>query len=678
MLTLLAVENPLLELGSELPFDRIRAEHVESGLRALLADAEARLATLERSPDNGYEGTFGELERATERLELALSVVEHLETTRTTAAFRAAYNAVLPDTSAFFSSIPLRELLYRRLSDFAASAERKELSPTRERFVQKTLAEFKRHGATLSPANKERLRELGRELSVLTARFAQNVLDATNAFELVIEDEAKLSGLPASALEAARDSAKRKGRQGFRLTLQGPSVLAVLGYADDGALRETIWRAYSSRGGSSELDNRPIVNRILTLRQQRAKLLGFRDFADLVSEERMAKTGQKAQSFVDELTEKTEPAFQRENAELLAFRRELEGTNAPELAPWDVSYYSEKLKRARYAFDDEQLKPYFSFDTVLRGAFELAERLYQVRIEEAQGLSVWDGAVRAFRIFDTKRQKLATFYVDPYPREDKRGGAWMYGLLAAVPPEPHIAVFCANLPPPSGGKPALLAHRDVITIFHELGHLLHHCLSRVEVRSLSGTRVVLDFVELPSQIMENWCTEREGLSLFARHYETGAPIPDALLDRLRAARTFRAANLQMRELGLASLDLGIHRDYEPEPDGDPLRYGNRILKRYFAAGVPDDYGFLLGFLHLFSEPVGYAAGYYSYKWAQVLDADAFGRFRAEGVLSPVVGAEFRDRVLAQGDSRDPTELFVHFMGREPRLDALLERLGLSA
>jgi oligopeptidase A len=672
------LENPLLELGSELPFDRIQAEHVEPGLRALLADAEARLEAIEKSQSTSYEATFGDLERATERLELALSIVEHLESTRTTPEFRDAYNAVLPDTSAFFSSIALRERLYGRLSAFAESSERKRLSPTRERFVEKTIAEFKRQGAMLSSADKERLREIDRELSVLTTRFAQNVLDATNAFELVIEDEKRLAGLPASALEAARESARSKGKDGFRLTLQAPSVLAVLGYADDGALRETIWRAYNGRGGSAEHDNRSLVTKILELRKARAKLLGFRDFADLVTEERMAKSGDKAQAFVDELTTKTEAAFRRENAELLAFRRELEGPAAKELEPWDVGYYSEKLKRARYSFDDEELKPYFSFDTVLRGAFELAERLYQVRIEEARGLPVWDAEVRAFRIHDGAGKKLGTFYVDPYPRENKRGGAWMHGLLSSVPPEPHIAVFCANVPPPSGGKPALLTHRDAETIFHEFGHLLHHCLSRVEVRSLSGTRVVQDFVELPSQIMENWCTEREGLNLFARHFETSAPIPDALLDRLRAARTFRAANQQMRQLGFAAVDLAIHRHFDPAKDGDPLAYGNRILKRYSAAPVPDDYGLLLGFLHLFSHPIGYAAGYYSYKWAEVLDADAFGRFRAEGVLNPVVGAEFRDRVLSQGDSRDPTELFVHFMGREPRLDALLERLGLGA
>ena len=672
------MENPLLELGSELPFDRIQAEHVDPAFRTLLAEAEARLAAIERSSTTDYESTFGDYERATERLELAYSVLEHLEGTRTTPEFRDAYNAVQPDINAFFSSIALREGLYRRLSEFAASPGRQALSPTRARFVEKTLDEFKRQGAMLAPADKERLRELDRELSMLTTRFGQNVLDATNAFELVIEDEERLAGLPESALEAARDSARSKGKTGFRLTLHAPSVVAVLTYADDGALRETIWRAYNGRGGGAEHDNRPIVSRILGLRKDRARLLGFRDFADLVTEERMAKSGDKAQAFVDELTQKTEPAFRRENAELLAFRRELEGPNAPELSPWDVGYYAEKLKRARYAFDDEELKPYFSFDSVLGGAFELARQLYAVRIEEVKGVPVWEADVRAFRIHDSTGILLGSFYVDPYPRENKRPGAWMHGLLAAVPPTPHIAVFCANVPPPSGGKPALLTHRDAETIFHEFGHLLHHVLSRVEVRSLSGTRVVQDFVELPSQIMENWCTEREGLNLFARHFETGAPIPDALLDRLRAARTFRAANQQMRQLGFASIDLALHREFDPERDGDPIAFGNRVLKRFSAAPIPDDYGLLLGFMHLFQHPVGYAAGYYSYKWAEVLDADAFGRFRSEGVLSPVVGAQFRDRVLAQGDSRDPTELFVHFMGREPRLDALLERLGLGA
>jgi len=266
--------------------------------------------------------------------------------------------------------------------------------------------------------------------------------------------------------------------------------------------------------------------------------------------------------------------------------------------------------------------------------------------------------------------------VDPYPRESKRGGAWMHGLVAAVPPAPHLAVFCANVTPPVGGKPSLLTHRDVETIFHEFGHLLHHCLSTVDVRSLAGTRVVQDFVELPSQIMENWCSEREGLNLFARHFETGAPIPDALLDGLRAARTFRAASQQMRQLGFAAVDLALHMAFDAARDGEPIAYANRLLARYAAAELPEGYGMLASFGHLFAHPVGYAAGYYSYKWAEVLDADAFGRFQREGVMNELVGSDFRERVLARGDSRDPMELFMSFVGRKPEVDALLARQGL--
>jgi oligopeptidase A len=312
---------------------------------------------------------------------------------------------------------------------------------------------------------------------------------------------------------------------------------------------------------------------------------------------------------------------------------------------------------------------------VLEGAFRLAETLFGVRISEARGASTWHESVRAFRLHDGSGAELGLFFVDPYPRESKRGGAWMHGLVAAVPPARHLAVFCANVAPPAGGKPSLLTHRDVETIFHEFGHLLHHCLSTVKVRSLAGTRVVQDFVELPSQIMENFCTEREGLNLFARHFETGEPIPDALLEGLRADRTFRAATQQMRQLGFAQVDLALHREGDAQ-SVDPIEFGNRVLARYAAAPLPSDYGMLAGFLHLFSHPVGYAAGYYSYKWAEVLDADAFGRFRHEGVLSPKVGAEFREHVLSRGDSQDPMDLFVGFMGRKPRVDALLERQGL--
>jgi oligopeptidase A len=670
------VENPLLALAPAPRFDRIAAEHVVPAIQKLLAEAGAALDRLEASTEpSTYASTLAALETATEPLEIAMSVVEHLEGTATTAALRDAYNTVLPDVSAFWAGIPLRARLYERLVALETSPEAKTLDPTRARFLEKTLAEFRRHGARLDAADKERLRELDRELSTVASKFSQNVLDDTNAYELVFTDESRLRGLPPSALEMARESATAAGKQGYRLTLHAPSVTAVLTYADDAELRRTIWRAYNDRGTSGEHDNRPILRRLLELRRERAKLLGFSDFADLVTEERMAKTGAEAQRFVDDLAARTRDAFGREKAELLAFRRELEGSAAPELQPWDIAYYSEKLKLARYAFDDEALRPYFPFEHVLDGAFRLAEVLYDVRITKADGVSVWHDTVSAYRLNDATGHEIGLFYVDPYPRESKRGGAWMHGLVAAVPPAPHLAVFCANVAPPSGGKPSLLTHRDVETIFHEFGHLLHHCLSTVSVRSLAGTRVVQDFVELPSQIMENFCTEREGLNLFGRHFETGASIPDALLDSLRAARTFRAASQQMRQLGFAAVDLALHRSFDPATE-DPLAFGNRILKDFAAAPIPEDYGMLASFLHLFSHPVGYAAGYYSYKWAEVLDADAFGRFRREGILNKAVGAAFRDEVLSRGDSRDPMELFVSFMGRQPRVDALLERQGL--
>jgi oligopeptidase A len=671
------VQNPLLALVSDPPFDRISAEHVVPAIEQLLAEAGAALDRIEASTEpSTYASTLAALESATEPLETAMGVVEHLEGTATTPALREAYNTVLPEVSAFWAGIPLRERLYERLVALETSPEQKTLDSTRARFLEKTLSEFRRHGARLGAADKERLRELDRELSTVSSKFSQNVLDDTNAYELVLLDEASLRGLPPSALEMAKESAAAAGKKGYRLTLHAPSVTAVLTYADDAELRRTIWRAFNDRGTSGEHDNRPLLRRLLELRREKARLLGFADFADLVTEERMAKTGAEAQRFVDDLAARTRPAFAREKADLLAFRRELEGPTAPELMPWDVAYYSEKLKLARYAFDDEALRPYFPFERVLDGAFRLAEVLYDVRISKAEGQSVWHESVTAYRLKDASGRELGLFYVDPYPRESKRGGAWMHGLVAAVPPARHLAVFCANVAPPSGGKPSLLTHRDVETIFHEFGHLLHHCLSTVSVRSLAGTRVVQDFVELPSQIMENFCTEREGLNLFARHFETGAPIPDPLLDGLRAARTFRAASQQMRQLGFAAVDLALHRELDPVKE-DPLAFGNRVLADFAAAPLPPDYGMLASFLHLFSHPVGYAAGYYSYKWAEVLDADAFGRFRREGILSKEVGAAFRDEVLSRGDSRDPMELFVRFMGREPQVDALLERQGLA-
>ncbi|KYF48113.1 oligopeptidase A [Sorangium cellulosum] len=681
-----ATDNPLLSLGFEIPFDRIRSEHVEPAVRALLADARARLEALIAAPGpRTYESTLAALEAVTERLDRAMNVVSHLESTSTTPELRAAYNAVQPEVSEFLSGIALNEGVYGALKAFAATPEAAALTGPRRRFFKKTLDDFRRSGAELDPPGKKRLSEIDVELATLTLRFSQNVLDATNAFEFVVEDPARLAGLPPSAIEAARQSAQDKGVKGYRFTLQAPSYIPVLTHLDDASIRERFYRAYNTRATEGDHDNRPLIRRILELRREKAKLLGYATFADLVLEDRMAKTGAEARRFVATLRERTEPVFAREKDELAAFRREIEGPGAPPIAPWDVSYYAEKLRRARYDFDDEALRPYFPLDRVVSGLFEIAHRLYGVRIAPWQDAPTWHPTVRAYRLLEADGAQSAAFYLDFAPREQKRDGAWMHGLVTGAPSDGgraagedarHLEVLAGSFTPPVGGRPALLNHREVETLFHEFGHMMHHASSRVPIRSLAGTNVAWDFVELPSQIMENWCWEREALDLFARHHETGAPVPDDLLQRMRAARTFRAGAVTMRQLGFAEIDLALHVDWTPER-GDVVDFAREVLERYSPVPLPEGYAMIAGFSHLFSSPVGYAAGYYSYKWAEVLDADAFSRFQEEGLFSRKVGDAFRSQILALGDTQDPMDLYKSFRGREPTLDALLQRSGLA-
>lgn len=679
------MENPLCSPSFEVPFDRIRAEHVEPAVDQLLVEAQAGIDAITsaqaQSGPRTYDSTLGALERATEKLEFAMTVVGHLESVATYPELRAAYNAVQPRVSAFHSAIPMNDGLWRALRDFAATDESKSLPPARARYLKKTLDDFKRHGALLDAAGKERLGRIDVELAQITTRFAENVLDATSAFELYIRDEAGLSGLPETARAMARHSAAQKGQDGWRFTLHEPSLMAVLTYLDDAAIRQALWQAANTRATVGEQDNRPLIARILELRDQKAELLGYRHFADLVLEDRMAHDGATALRFIDDLRERARPGFEAERAQLQAFRAQLEGPSAPPIAPWDLAYYAEKQRLALYDFDEEALRPYLPAQQVLDGLFGLVQRLYGIRIEPRPAPG-WDPSVQSFGVYDQGSgdgAMLAAFYVDLYPRDNKRGGAWMNALITAASEgsDPrHLGLFCANVQPPVGDQPALLSHHETETLFHEFGHLLHLALSRVPVRSLAGTNVPWDFVELPSQIMENFCWERESLDLFARHVGSGERIPDALFERMRAARTYRAATAMMRQLGFATVDLRMHTEYSPERDGDVMEYGRRVLQEHAAAPLPAGYALLAGFTHLFAGSVAYAAGYYSYKWAEVLDADAFQRFKEEGVLSPTVGHEFRRSILEPGDSRDPMELFVSFRKRPPSLDALLARSGL--
>jgi oligopeptidase A len=677
-----SADNPLLSLGFRVPFDRIRAEHVEPAAAELLRDARARLDALAAPPgERTFANTMEALDCLTEPLDRAMGVVRHLESVATYPELRAAFNAVQPEISAFYTGIPLHQGLWKAIKSFAGTKEGEELQGARRRFLWKTMETFRRHGADLDPAGKKRLEEFDVELTQLTTKFSENVLDSTNAFELLIEDEAALAGLPLSAVESARQSAERKGKPGWRFTLQAPDYFAVMTYLDDAAVRRRLYEAYAVRATEADRNNRPLLTRILELRRAKAELLGFRDFADLVLEDRMAHNGDRALTFLEELKTKTDRRFHEENDELLEFRRSFEGAGAPALDPWDVAYYAEKQRAARYDFDEEALRPYFALESAAAGLFSLVERLYGVKVTEEKGVPVWDPQVRYYNMHDESGTFLGGFYADWYPRENKRGGAWMDAFVTGGPApkgfEPHLGLICGNLTPPVGGKPALLTHREVETIFHEFGHLLHHMLSRVEIRSMAGTNVAWDFVELPSQIMENWCWERGALDLFARHWQTGEPIPEDLFQKMKRARTFRAGNAQMRQLGFGFVDLLLHVRYTPERDGEVIGYTRRILQDFTPAPLPPQYAMIAGFTHLFGSPVGYGAGYYSYKWAEVLDADAFTRFRDEGIFSRSVGTAFQENILSKGDSEDPAELYRKFMGREPDPNALLVRSGLA-
>jgi len=674
--------NPLLHEEFRIPFDRIRAGHVAPAAAELIAQARARLEAIAHlAGERTYQNTMDALDRLTEPLDYAMGVVRHLESVATYPELRAAFNAVQPQVSAFYSGIPLHRELWEGIKSYAATPEGQAAAGERHRFLHKTIDTFRRHGADLDAAGKKRLEELDVELTQITTKFGENVLDSTNAFEMVIAGEAQLAGLPPTAVAAARESAERKGMEGWRFTLQAPDYLAVMTYLDNAATRRHMYQAYSVRATEEGRDNRALIGRILELRCQKARLLGFADFADLVLEDRMAHNGARALSFLEDLKAKTERRFREENRELLEFRRSIEGSHAPELEPWDVAYYAEKQRAALYDFDEETLRPYFPLEKVVAGMFDLVHRLYGISVTAESGVPAWDPQVCYYNVRDENGQFIGGFYTDWYPRENKRGGAWMDALITGGPAEagfqPHLGLICGNLSKPIGGKPALLTHRDVETIFHEFGHLLHHLLSKVRTRSLAGTSVAWDFVELPSQIMENWCWERPSLDLFARHWETGEPVPEDLFQKMKRARTFRAANAQMRQLGFGFVDLMLHTRYSPERDGDAVAYSRRVLQEYSPAPLPPNHAMIAAFTHLFSSPVGYGAAYYSYKWAEVLDADAFTRFRDLGIFSREAGGEFRDKILSRGDSEDPAELYRGFMGRDPDPMALLVRSGLA-
>ncbi len=610
----MSANNPLSAIAVPVPFHEVRSEHVEPAIDALIAQSQARLDAIGAAPRT-YEATLGALDLATGELDFAMNVASHLEAVLGTPELRAAYSRILPKVSEFGSKIMLSAPLYRALRELSETPAAKTLDPARARFLKKTLADFRRNGAELDDPGKKRLAEIDVALSELTLTFAQNVVDATAAFELVVEDAGRLAGLPEGAIEAARKSAEEKGKKGWRLTLQAPSYGPVMSFADDRALRETMYRANITRASQGKWDNRPIIREVLALRKEKAKLLGFAHFADLAIDDRMAKTGKAALDFVTMLKAKLEAAFVRENDELARFARD-SGQQEP-IEPWDVAYWAEKQRRALYAFDEETLRPYHPLDRLLRGLFEVATNLYGVKIERDTTAPVWHEDATAWSVHDELGKRLGCFYLDLFPRETKRDGAWMGGVIDRLPgtgeERENVAVIVANVTPPrKPGQPALLNHREVETLFHEFGHMMHHLLSEVPIRSMAGTRVVSDFVELPSMIMENWPWERDALDRFACHFETGEPIPDDVKDRMLRARTYRAANALMRQLGFSTVDLLLHTEYDEAKHGDVMAFARDVFAKFSPTPLPAEYAMLASFSHLFGSAYGYAAGYYSY------------------------------------------------------------------
>jgi oligopeptidase A len=717
--------HPFLNNDFYINWPALTHEHLKPDISKALEDARSAVdAVAAQEEPLSYENTIDALDEGLETLSRAWGIVNHLDAVCNSPELRAAHNEMLPKVTEFFSGIPLNDKLWLNIKAFGESDSVAALTPAKHRNVQETLADFREQGADLPPEKKKRAAELQNRLAELTQKYSENCLDATNAWEKIITDEAELSGLPESAISAAKQDAERKGhKNAWRFTLQAPSYIAVMTYAESDSLRQEVWQAFNEIGRGERYNNQELVPEILGLRQELAELMGEKDFADHVTKRRMAGSGGSALQFTEELFQKVSRQFQEEAEQLRQYKAEATGSEKGLLQPWEAGYWAEKQRKANYDFDEEALRPYFPINKVIDGMFDLAQEIFGLRIEEkdtrsgmwdmggemrdagyeesdhASGITdqgsqitkpaspnavaTWHKDVKFYELFDAESgEMLGAFYADWHPRESKRGGAWMnYLITGNRDPEkgertPHLGLICGNLTPSVGDKPALLTHSEVETIFHEFGHLLHHLCGEVEVKSLNGVNVPWDFVELPSQIMENWCWERESLDRFARHHETDEPIPEALFEKVLAARNYRKASFNARQLSYGKMDLELHINWPKSDNRELDDFIEKALKDYNVDYATKPKSNVFSFSHLFSSPTGYAAGYYSYKWAEVLDADAFTRFQSEGVLNPKVGREFREKILAKGNSDEPGKLYKDFMGRDPDSDALLRRDGL--
>jgi oligopeptidase A len=680
-----ATNNPLLDLSGLPRFSAIRPEHVRPAIDAVLADnRRQREALLARGSGYTWDNLVQPLEELGERLARVWSPVSHLNSVMNNEALRAAYNECLPLLSDYATELAQDERIYAAYKQIAAGAEYGRLSAPQRKIIDNTLRDFRLAGAELPPDKKARFKDVQKELSQLQSKFSENVLDATQAWDLLVSDEAALAGLPETARALARQSAQQAGKDGWRFTLEFPSYVAIMTYADQRELRRQMYEAYVTRASdqgphAGRWDNGPLMVQILRLRREAARLLGFANYAEYALQARMAKSVAEVMDFLSDLAARSRPAASRDLEELRRYARERHGV--AELAAWDLAYYSEKLRQARYSFSEEEVRPYLPDTRVVPGLFQVVQRLYGMAIRPVEGVDVWHPDVRVYEIHDAAGEPRGRFYLDLYARANKRGGAWMDDCIGRKR-TPHgvqvpVAYLTCNFTPPVDGRPALLTHDEVTTLFHEFGHGLHHMLTRIDYWGVAGINGVLwDAVELPSQFMENWCWERAAMDLLSGHYQSSAPLPPALFDKMYAARNFQSGMQFVRQLEFALFDMRLHAELDAENPADIRRLLDEV-RRAVAVVIPPAYNrFENGFSHVFAG--GYAAGYYSYKWAEVLSADAFSKFEERGVFDRATGEEFLHNILEQGGAHDPMELFERFRGRKPTIDALLRHSGLAA
>ncbi|NMG37206.1 oligopeptidase A [Azoarcus sp. TTM-91] len=682
-------QNPLLDFSGFPRFSDARPEHVAPAVRGLLEENRALIARLTADTAAPTWANFVEpMNEAGERLGRAWGVVGHLHSVMDVPEWREAYNEMLPEVSRFYAEVGQNLALFHKFKALHDGPEYASLSPVRQRILDNELRDFRLSGAELPDAVKPRFQEIQEEQSQLGAKFSENILDATNAHSEWVSDEAGLAGIPEDARAAARAAAEKDGKPGWKFTLHMPSYLPVLQYADDRGLRERMYRAYATRASEAskpEWDNGPLIGKILALREEEAQLLGYRNFAEVSLVPKMADTPEQVLAFLRDLATKAKPFAERDLAELKAFAaREL---GLAELFPWDVAYASEKLRQARYAFSEQEVKQYFPEPKVLDGLFGVIRTLYKVDILPDEAPK-WDPDVRFFRI-EKEGELVGHFYLDLHARETKRGGAWMDSARSrhrrpAGGMETPVAYLVCNFPGPVNGKPATFTHDDVLTLFHECGHGLHHLLTKVEELAVSGIHgVEWDAVELPSQFMENFCWEWDVLSGMTAHVDTGEPLPRALYDKMIAAKNFQSGMQTVRQLEFSMFDLRIHSDIvaggQPVPMEKVFGVLDEVRREVAVLFPPAWHRFPNSFSHIFAG--GYAAGYYSYKWAEVLSADAFEAFEEAGagkgsLLDAETGTRFWREILAVGGSRPALESFKAFRGREPKVDALLRHNGM--